>query len=78
MKRYVVALMNFYDNAISQFKIDADNEYEAISKALIEFTSEEYRQSAVDFYNSEHYPKNLEELNDYLCNGDMDASVVEI
>lgn len=74
MKKYVVAIISFFDNEIKQFKIEAESEYEAVKKGMIEFTSEEHRQSEIDYQNSEYYPKNIEEL--YY--DEMDFCVTEV
>lgn len=74
MKKYVVAIISFFDNEIKQFKIEAESEYEAVKKGMIEFTSEEHRQSEIDYQNSEDYPKNIEEL--YY--DEMDFCVTEV
>jgi DNA-binding protein len=78
MKNYVVALISFFDNDIKQLKVSAESEYEAVKKAVIEFTSEEYKQSEIDFQNSEDYPKDIESLDEHFSNIEMDFSVIEI
>ena len=67
MKNYVVAVISFFENDINQFKVEAENEYEAVKKGVIAFTKEEYRQSEIDLQNSEDYPKDIEGL-EYLYN----------
>jgi len=74
MKKYIVAIISFFDNEIKQFKIEAESEYEAVKKGMIEFTSKDYRQSEIDYQNSEDYPKNIEEL--YY--DEMDFCVTEV
>lgn len=79
MNRYIVAIISFMENDIKQFIIDmAENPYEAVKKAMLEFTSDEYKQSEIDFQNSEDYPKTIEEMNVYCANCDMDFSVIEV
>ena len=78
MKNYVVAVISFFENDINQFKVEAENEYEAVKKGVIAFTKEEYRQSEIDFQNSEDYPKDIEGLEHLYNNAEMDFSVVEI
>lgn len=77
-KFYIVALISFFDNAIKQFEIRALSPYEAVKNAMIEFTDERFRQSEIDFQNSEEYPTDLEGLNHLLGNSDMDFSVIEV
>lgn len=78
MKNYVVALISFFENDIKQFKVEAENEYEAVKKGVLAFTNEEYRASEIEFQNSEDYPKNMEGLELFYNNADMDFSVMEI
>lgn len=75
MKNYVVAVISFFDNAIKQFKIEAENEYEAVKKAMVEFTeTEDGKKSELEYQNSEDYPKTVEEL--YY--EEMDFCVTEV
>ena len=78
MKNYVVAIISFFENKIKQFKVEAESEYEAVKKAMLEFTSEEYRQDEIDHQNSEYYPNTIEEMKGYFPSCDMDFSVIEI
>lgn len=77
-KFYIVALISFFDNAIKQLEIRAFSPYEAVKNAMIEFTDERFRESEIDFQNSEEYPTDLEGLNHLLGNSDMDFSVIEV
>lgn len=77
-KFYIVALISFFDNAIKQFEIRAFSPYEAVKNAMIEFADERFRESEIDFQNSEEYPTDLEGLNLLLGNSDMDFSVIEV
>lgn len=78
MKNYVVAIISFFENQIKQYPVSAENEYEALKIGLLNFTHEEHRADEVDFQKSEKYPKTLNELEQYLANGDMSGSVIEI
>lgn len=79
MNKYVVALISFFDNEIKQFKIEAHSEYDAIKKAMVEMcSSEESKESELEFQKSEHFPKDMEGYNEYLANGDMDACITEV
>jgi parvulin-like peptidyl-prolyl isomerase len=75
---YVVALISFFDNDIKQFLIRAENEFVAVKKAMVEFTDDKYKQEEIEFQQSEDYPKEIEELNNHLGNGDMSFSVIEV
>ena len=83
MKNYVVA---FYQKIGSQFnahfvqfKIEAESPYEAVKKANLEWIWDKYKQIEIDFQNSKHYPKSIEELKDYLAdNCDLYFSVIEV
>lgn len=76
MKNYVVAIISFFDNEIKQFKIEAESEYEAVKKAMVEFTGDKYKQSEIDWQKSEDYPTDLKELSE--VQSEMDFSVIEI
>jgi len=78
MKNYVVAIISFFENDIKQFKVTAENEYEAVKEGMVEFISEEHRESEIDFQNSDDYPKDIDGLSDYCNNGDMGFSVIEV
>ena len=81
IKKYVVAILSFFENDIKQFIIEAENDFDAIKKGMLLFTKEEYRQSEINFQNSDKFPKQLEGEDgyyEYLLNSDMTASVIEI
>jgi len=75
MKNYVVAVISFFENEIKQFKIQSENEYEAVKKAMVEFTeTEDGKKSELEYQNSDDYPKTIEEL--YY--DEMDFCVTEV
>jgi hypothetical protein len=79
MNKYVVALISFFDNEIKQFKIEAESEYEAVKKSMIEMcTSDEGRESELEFQKTNEFPKNINEYSEYATNCDMDFSVTEV
>ncbi len=78
MKKYVVAVISFFDNDIKQFKVEAKNEYEAVKLGVLAFTNEEFKAGEVEFQNSEDYPKDMEGLEHLYNNAEMDFSVMEI
>ena len=49
MKNYVVAIISLFDNKIKQFKITAENDFEAVKKSMIDFCeSEEGKKDEFD------------------------------
>lgn len=79
MKNYIVAIISFFENNIKQFKIEAESEYEAVKKAMVEFcTTEDAKKSEIEFQNSGEYPIDIQELSFHYANCDMDFSVIEI
>lgn len=77
MKKFVVALISFFENDIKQFKIEAESDFEAVKKTLVEFAGP-HRQSEIDYQNSEDYPKDINELEIHLNNCEIDFSVIEV
>lgn len=63
MKKYVVAVISFFENDIKQFKVEAENEYDAVKKGILSFTKEEYRKSELEFQDSAEYPTDVNGLN---------------
>jgi hypothetical protein len=78
MKKYVVAYISFFDNELVQLIVEAESEYEAIKKGMIELTSEEYRQDEIDFQNDPEYPKTVEEQKQLAFNSDSMVAAIEI
>lgn len=78
MKNFVVGYLSFFDNELILEKIEAESDYEAIKKAMLNIVSEEYRQDEIDFQNSEEYPKKMSDLRDYFFNGDSVINVIEL
>ena len=59
--------------------IQAESEYEAVKKAMVEAASkEEYKQDEIDWQASEDYPVNLEDLIEMLYNSDVAVNVIEV
>ena len=45
MKNYVVGILDLsaYDLGLELFKVEAENEYDALKKGMLEFTPDEYK-----------------------------------
>lgn len=79
MKNYVVALVSLFEGELKQFKIQSENEYEALKLACVEFwEKEEYKEDELDWQASDEYPQNYEDLKMCLINSDMFGNVIEI
>ena len=78
MKTFVVGILSLFDYELKLLKINAENEYEALKKGMIESSSEEYKQEEIDWQKSEECPKTYEQLVDMLYNSDMSVNVLEI
>lgn len=77
MKQFVVAVISFFDNEIKQYKVEAESDFEAAKKVLVEFAGN-YKEDEIKHQNSDDYPKDLKSLRVYLGNGEMDISVMEV
>lgn len=79
MKNYVVGALSLFEYELKQFKIQAENEYEAVKKAMVEMVSkEEYKQDELDWQASPEYPKNYLDLKQELINCDLFVNVIEV
>ena len=79
MKNYAVGYLTFFENELKMFKIQADSEYEAVKKVMVEAAGkEEYKQDEIDWQASEDYPGNLEDLIEMLYNSDVAVNVIEV
>jgi hypothetical protein len=77
MKKYVVGILSMFENNLKLFKIEAENEYEAVKKGMIDFNeTEESKQFEKDWQNSDDYPKDYEGL--YSVYEEVPFSVVEV
>ena len=78
-KKFVVALISFFDNEIKQFIIEAPSEYEAFKKAMLEFvTDEDSKRAELEWQNSPLYPPTYQGILDTIPNWEMDCSIIEI
>lgn len=65
MKNYVIAISHYEENGINQYKISADNEFEALKLVMVEmFETEEGRESEIKYQESDDYPEDLEGFYD--------------
>lgn len=77
MKNYVVGILSMFENDLKLFKITAQDEYNAVKKAMVEFTDNaESKQHEIDWQNSEDYPTDLEGM--YSVYEELPFSVVEV
>lgn len=77
MKNYVVGILSMFENDLKLFKVTAENEYDAVKKGMVEFSSdEESKQFELDWQNSEDYPKDLKGL--YSVYEEIPFNVVEV
>ena len=78
MKNYVVGVSDLNGYGLQLFKVDAENEYEALKKGMVEFTPEDYRHYEIEFQNGEVCPPNFESLTGYYNVGEIMTNVIEI
>ena len=78
VKTFVVGILSLFDYKLKLLKINAENEYEALKKGMIESCNEKYKQEEINWQNSEEYPKNYKELVDLLFASDTCVNVIEI
>ena len=78
MKTFVVGILSLFDHKLKLLKINAENEYEALKKGMIESCNEKYKQAEINWQNSEEYPKTYKELVDLLYASDTCVNVIEI
>ena len=78
MKNYVVGILSLFEHDLRLFKVEADNEYEALKKGMLEFTPDEYKEHELEFQNGAICPPNFESLTGYYEVGDILTKVIEI
>ena len=80
MKNYVVGILDLsaYDLGLELFKVEAENEYDALKKGMLEFTPEEYKEHELEFQNGAVCQPNFESLMDFYYGGEIIAEVIEI
>jgi hypothetical protein len=77
MKNYVVGILSMFENNLKLFKVIAENEYEAVKKAMVDFwDKEEAKQEEINWQNSEDYPKDIKGLDTIY--DEMAFSVIEV
>ena len=79
MKRFVVAIMSYFDNELEQYVINSESEYEAVkSSMLVYWKFKGGLKDEENWQNLPDYPKTYEELKRALFDSDMNVSVIEI
>lgn len=78
MKKYVVGYLSLFDYKLILHPVEAESEYEAIKKAMVEICSEEYRQDEINWQNDPEYPKDYNSLVELLANSDTFAEAIEV
>lgn len=78
MKKFVVAILSYFDNENKMFLIEAENSYEAVKKAMVENASEDYKKDEVKWQSEEDYPKDYDSLVETLYGADFSVGCIEI
>jgi len=77
MKNYVVGILSMFENNLKLFKVQAENEYEAVKIGMIEFCDNgDARLAEYEWQISNEYPKDLNGL--YSVYEDLSFNVIEI
>lgn len=76
---YVVAISSFFDNEIAQILIIAENGYEALKQAILEFEGGGvYNSHLVEMQKNNDFPSTFEELSSWLKKYKYSSSVFEV
>lgn len=76
---YVVAISSFFNNEIVQFLIIAENGYEALKQAILEFEGGGiYNSHLVEMQKNNDFPSTFEELSSWLKKHKYSSSVFEV
>ena len=78
MKKYVVGILSLFEHDLRLFKVEADNEYEALKRGMLEFTPDEYKEHELEFQNGDVCPPNFESLTGFYEVGEIITNVMEI
>lgn len=78
MKKFVVGYLTFFENELILHQVEANSDYEAVKKTMLEITSEEYKDDELQWQNSEDYPKTMQELKNHLFDADTVINVIEL
>lgn len=76
MKKFAVALINFFDNENKIYFVEAENEVEALKKGVIEQASELDKAITREWMNDDDYT--YKELQGVLFDADMSGCAKEI
>lgn len=74
MKKYVVAIISLFENDLKQFKVEAENEYEAVKKGFLLYSDN--NEHEIEWQKQPDYPKDIQGL--YFAYEEMPFSVTEI
>lgn len=69
MKNYVVGIYSAFDYENKLFKVEADNEVEAMKQALLDYTKEEYKQDQIDWNRT--IGNSVQEIQHNCFEGDL-------
>ena len=76
MKNYVVALIDFFDNKIKQYKVEAENEYEAFKIAYLQFMDND--KNTKEWLESDKFPETMIGIMGNIGDWEMDCSIIEV
>lgn len=60
MKNYVVGVLSMFENDLKLFKVQAENDYEAVKKGILLHCDN--NESEIEWQNSPDYPKDMKGL----------------
>jgi hypothetical protein len=78
MKNYIVGVSDLNGYGLHLFKVEAEDNYYALKKGMLEFTPDEYKEHELEFQNGAICPPNFESLTGFYNVGDIMTNVIEI
>ena len=78
MKNYIVGVSDLNGYGLHLFKVEAEDNYDALKKGMLEFTPEEYKEHELEFQNGAICPPNFESLTGFYDVGEIMTNVIEI
>jgi len=77
MENYVVGILSLFENEVKLFKVSAENKYQAVKKAMLDFCdSEDAKIHELNYQKSEAYPKDYEGL--FYAYEEIPFNIIEI